>query len=302
MTHRVEKLVVLFAHICGSVAFYESLGDDKARQLESQCIDVMRRQIAVHRGTLIKTIGDEIMCTFPTPTDAFNAACAMQQSVKDNKIDGRQMYIRIGFHFGEAILEGGDIFGDTVNIAARVASITRAGQIMTTLSVGDELPAELQERTRHIMRTELKGKQEQIDIYLVVWEQEDVDSTRIMAPIGQKIPGANAILTLQYKDKSVMLNKLCRGVVLGRGDECDLVVPNTLASRQHVRIEWRGGKFVITDQSTNGTYIHPDGGVVVQITREEMILHGKGTISLGQAFSDEPIELVVYSIDYAPKK
>ena len=296
MSQRVEKLAVLFADICGSTALYEALGDDLARQLTSQCISTLIREINTHQGTLVKTIGDEVMCTFPSVETAFNAACAMQQVVRDTKFDGRPMYIRVGFHYGDVIIEGIDVFGDTVNTAARIASITRAGQIMISPAVGDILPLELKEKTKHIMRTELKGKQEQIDIYLVVWEQDDMMSTRIIAPSVRKPTNTNDELVLNYRGLSFTVNQNCRGVMMGRGDTCDIIVANNLASRQHVRIEWRSGKFAVIDQSTNGTYIRLSDSKVVQITREEMILHGKGSISLGHAYTDNPTELVEFSI------
>jgi predicted component of type VI protein secretion system len=85
-------------------------------------------------------------------------------------------------------------------------------------------------------------------------------------------------------------------VALGREGACDLIVQNDLASRLHIRIELRSGKFVIADQSTNGTYIRSSDGNVVHITREETVLYGNGSISLGQSFAEYPDELVEFSI------
>ncbi len=293
----IEKLAVLFADICGSTALYDSLGDDLARRLISRCISTMTSEIPVYQGTLIKTIGDEIMCTFPSAEAALHAACAMQRTVgNDRPMDGRQMHIRIGFHYGDVIIESGNIFGDTVNVAARVAAITRASQIMTTLAVVNALPPDLQGKTRQVMRAEFKGKQEQLDISIVVWEQDDMLSTRIGIPAFRKSPDNNNELILRYREQSLKVNKERRGVVLGRGEICDIILQNDFASRQHVRIELRFGKFVIADQSTNGTYIRFSDGNVVRIAREEIILQGSGSISLGQSYSENPGELVEFSI------
>ena len=294
MSQHVEKLAVLFADICGSTALYDELGDDAARRLISQCIDLLTMETLAHQGTLVKTIGDEVMCTFPTAEAVFNAACAMQRATRDKWPAGdKPIFIRVGFHYGEVIHEGGDVFGDTVNIAARIASITRAGQIMTTPAVGDILPPELKEMTRHIMRTELKGKQEQIDIYLVVWEQDDMMSTRIMTPAARKVPNNVDELILSYSNQSYCVNQANRKMMVGRGDGCDIIVNGSLASRQHASIEFRAGKFIISDQSTNGTYVRFADGHVVHITREEAILQGKGSVSLGEAYagnSDSVVE------------
>ena len=297
MSHSVEKLAVLFADISGSTALYESRGDDVARRLIAQCIAVMVRESEVHRGQLIKTIGDEIMCTFPTAEDAFQAACAMQKSIEYGSFEGNtQMHIRVGFHFGDVIREAADVFGDTVNVAARVASITRAGQIMTTQAAIEVLTPASREKTRQIMRAEFKGKQQPYDISLVLWEMDDMMSTRIGTPALRKAPDNLDEIVLRYKDSNLKINKERRSVTLGRGDTCDLVVANTFASRQHLRIELRFGKFFAIDQSTNGTFLCFEDGHVVRLSREEVHLHGKGSLSLGQPIGDNPSEQIEFAI------
>lgn len=297
MPHQLEKLAVLFADICGSTSLYDKLGDNLARRLIAQCIAMMTSEIGKHGGTLVKTIGDEVMCTFPDAEAAMHAACAMQQAVEGGRYEeGHPMHIRVGFNYGEVIREAGDVFGDTVNVAARIAAITRARQIMTTRTAVDALPPGLQEKTRHIMRTAFKGKQEQLDISLVIWEMDDMMSTRIGTPVFRKAPDNIDEISLRYHDQTIRINKERPGVVLGRGDNCDLVVHNGFASRQHVRIELRFGKFVVADQSTNGTYLRFGDGTVVRLMREEMILRGSGSISLGQPYSENPGELVEFSV------
>ncbi len=297
MPQQLEKLAVLFADICGSTALYDNLGDGLARRLIAQCIAVMDGEISAHRGTLIKTIGDEIMCTFPSAEAAMHAACAMQQAVKNGKYEGgHAMHIRVGFNYGDVIREAGDVFGDTVNVAARVAAITRADQIMTTQAAVNALPPGLREKTRQIMRAEFKGKQEHFDISIVIWEMDDMMSTRIGTPVFRKSPENIDEMTLRYREYALRINKERRSVVLGRGDICDLVVQSSFASRQHLRIELRFGKFVLVDMSTNGTYVRFGDGSVVRLAREEMILQGSGSISLGQAYSEHPTELVEFAV------
>lgn len=297
MSQQVEKLAVLFADICGSTALYDHLGDNLARRLMAQCIATMTGEVFAHHGKLIKTIGDEIMCTFPSAEAALHAACAMQHAVESGSYEGNHpMHIRIGFNYGEVICEAGDVFGDTVNVAARVAAITRAGQIMTTQAAVSALPSDLREKTRQIMRAEFKGKQEQLDISIVIWEMDDMLSTRIGTPAFRKQPDNIEEMTLRYRDQLLKVNKERRSVVLGRGDTCDIIVQNGFASRQHIRIEFRFGKFIIADQSTNGTHIRFSDGNVVRLAREEMILRGSGSISLGQPYSEGPGELVEFSV------
>lgn len=297
MTQQIERLAVLFADISGSTALYESRGDEVARRLIAQCITVMVREVHAYKGTLIKTIGDEIMCVFPTAEEAFLSACAMQNAVEKGRFEGDYpMHIRVGFHYGDVIREAADVFGDTVNVAARVAAITRASQIMTTQTVVDALSPAAREKTRQILRAEFKGKQEQFDISLVIWEMDDMMSTRIGKPVFRKTPDNIDELVLRYRDQTLRVNKERRSVVLGRGDACDVIVMNNFASRQHLKIELRFGKFVVVDQSTNGSYVRFADGHVMRIAREEINLLGSGTISMGQPYSDSDDELVEFSI------
>ena len=297
MTYQTEKLAVMFSDISGSTALYDRLGDDLARGLITKCIALMLDKVNLHHGSLIKTIGDEIMCTFSHPENAVNAACAMQISVEnDGRGEAHAMHIRIGIHFGDVISENGDVYGDTVNVAARVASITRASQIMTTLAVADSLPADLRAKTHKIMRAELKGKQEQLDIFQVDWETDDTLRTRVGMSAFRKPQQGNDELTLRYRGRSFKINEQNRNAVLGRDEVCDILVASDFASRQHARIELRFGKFVLIDQSTNGTFVQLSNGHLVRLSREDLVLHNAGAISLGLPHQDSPDDVVEFSI------
>jgi len=303
MSAQTKKLAILFADISGSTALYEKMGDHVARQLIGRAIAILKGALNTHNGTLVKTIGDEIMCTFPSAENAFDAACAMQRAVKNNNNgSSHPMHIRIGFHYGDVICESGDVFGDTANVASHVVKITRANQILATQTVIDELPPALQHKARLIRRSDFKGKQEQYDIFMIVWGTEDMESTRIGIPAFRKTrdDAGDYELMLRYRGRSYLINKKQNSVILGREEACQIVVQNDLASRQHVRIEFRSGKFYIVDQSTNGTYIRFKDGSIVCITCNEMILEGSGSLSMGQSFSEQAIDPVEFSIFPAP--
>lgn len=297
MAQRLEKLAILFADICGSTALYEKLGDDSARKIISRCINTMTSKISVYQGKLVKTIGDEVMVIFPSAEAAFHAACTMQMAVEnDQPFEDIPLHIRIGFNYGEVIQESDDVFGNTVNLAARVAAITRASQIMATQDVFVALPSELKKRMRQILRAEFKGKQEYHEVYQVICEQEDTLSTRFGMPAYRKPPDNDEEMLLRHRDQTFRINKKHKSAVLGRDETCNLVVRSDLVSRLHINIELHFGKFVISDQSTNGTYIRFSDGSVVHITREEISLKGNGSISLGQSFAENPSEIVEFSI------
>lgn len=298
ITAQTKKLAILFADISGSTALYEKLGDQLARQRISRCISILSGALATHSGTFVKTIGDEILCTFPSAESALNAACEMQLAVKTaNQSSEHAIFIRIGFHCGDVICEDSDIYGYTVNIAARVAAITRARQIMTTSAVVDALPLSLHDKVRKILRADIKGKQDQLDIFQVIWELEDMGSTRTGMPAYRK-PQADANqLTLSYRARSYNINEQHKKLLLGRDSACQIIVESDLASRQHADVELRFGNFVLSDHSSNGTYIRSSDGVVTRLNREDMVLRGNGSISLGQPYSEQPSDLIGFAIN-----
>jgi len=263
----------------------------------ARCIATMSSKIPHHGGTLVKTIGDEIMVTFHSAEQAFNAARAMQDAVSTNILpDGTPMQIRIGFNYGEVINELFDVFGNVVNVASRVTAITRAGQIMTTHAVFNELPEHLRGNLRQILRAELKDKQERLEIYQVISSPGDVLNPRSGISSNRKSTDVKDELLLRNLDQLVKVSQESRSVTLGRGDTCDMPVRNDLASRLHCYIELRLGKFMLVDQSTNGTYVQFSDGSEQLISREEIILHGEGVISLGVQSEDMPDEVIEFSV------
>lgn len=297
MTQRTDSLAIMFADISGSTALYDKLGDEQARAIVARCVEIMAAEVAPHQGALIKTIGDEIMCTFPSAELALRAACRMQLAVEAGRPGGNvPIYIHVGFHFGSVIRDDGDVFGDAVNVAARVAGMTRAREIITTQATVDLLSPELQQKVRRIFRAAFKGKEEECDVYRVVWELDDTMSTRIGLPLERRPQGGSAELQLRYQGQAYRLDEQKRSMVLGRGQDCEIIVHNNLASRQHARIEFRFGKFVLVDHSSNGTYIRFKDAQVVRLAHEEIILHGSGVISLGQSFGEGQAEALEFLV------
>lgn len=187
MTGNQETLAVLFADISGSAELFDRLGSEQAQQSISQCVGIMTRELGAFQGIVIKTISDEIMSTFPTAEQAFHAACAMSGAVESCKSqDGIPLFSRIGFHYGKVTRESGDVFGDTVNIAARIAAITRANQIIVTQAVFDVLPQALRTKMRQINRADLTSRLPQLDIFQVICNPDGESGERIGSPEQRK--------------------------------------------------------------------------------------------------------------------
>jgi adenylate cyclase len=288
------ECAILFADIAGSTRLYEDLGDQKAQEVISRCLTQLAEVAMRHGGAVIKTIGDEIMLRFPTADDAFMAACGMQETMEElsaeTTLGAESLAVHIGLQFGPAILEQGDVYGDAVNIAARMTDAARAQQILTTKDTVERLSEELAARTRKLETAKVKGKGENMVIYEVLW----TDDVTGLAPTLVREKVVNNELQLRFSDKEQSFDRNAGTIVVGRGKDCEFSVSSKLASRQHARIEYRRGKFVLIDQSTNGTYVRTQDGKEVYLRREELPLWGSGVFSLGQALDKDEHELIYF--------
>ena len=173
-----------------------------------------------------------------------------------------------------------------------MAAQAKGDQIITTESTIALLPPILKASTRFIDHAPIKGKKEVIDIYELIWQEEDV--TRMATGMMSEKPTPEVKLRLRYNNQDMQLSKQKPTCVMGRSKDCDMSINEKLASRQHVRIELRRDKFFIIDQSTNGTHVRIDNGEDAFLRREEMPLNGDGQISLGKSFNEGPTEVVKF--------
>lgn len=133
---KLTSLTFLFTDLKGSTELYDRVGDLVAYDLVREHFRVLNEIVASEQGAVVKTIGDAVMATFPTPDRAFAAALRMRESVRKIKND---LLIKIGIHEGPCLAvtlnDRLDYFGQTVNIAARVQNLADSQAILTTKSV-----------------------------------------------------------------------------------------------------------------------------------------------------------------------
>jgi len=133
---KITSLTFLFTDLKGSTELYERVGDIVAYDLVREHFRVLNEIVASEDGAVVKTIGDAVMATFPTPERALAAALRMRDSVRGIKDD---LLIKIGIHEGPCLAvtlnDRFDYFGQTVNIAARVQGLADSRAIFATKSV-----------------------------------------------------------------------------------------------------------------------------------------------------------------------
>jgi class 3 adenylate cyclase len=291
-----RQLAVLFADVCGSTQLYETIGDIKARETIARCISLMTAVAQMHAGTLIKTIGDEVMLTFDSADAAAAAATQMQTQISGALVVEEQpIAIRVAFHFGPVLLENGDVFGDTVNLAARLAAQSKAGQVLTTSASVRRLGAQWRDSIRRVDRAAVKGKRDAVEICELVRQREDLTSMAPLDALARK-RGARARLELEYRGHCIEVSVRAPAVTLGRAEQNDLVVNQALVSRLHARIEYHQGRFLLSDQSTNGTYLIESDGEEVFVRRDLLSLHSGGLIGLGAVPESGSADAIRYLI------
>lgn len=294
-----SPLAVMFADVAGSSRLYELLGDVEAKAIVDDLIARMSVITAELGGTVVKTIGDEVMARFPSAEQGVEAACRIQLSVDAMPpVKGTRLAVRIGLHYGPVIQEGGDVFGDAVNIAARMAGIAKGRQVITTAECVAELADVLREKARLVDRTTIKGRQAEILVHEIVWESRKDVTAIFKLQSGLMAALAQASLHLVCDGRETTISSEGRPFLIGRGDNCQLVVPGTMTSREHARIEFRRGKFVLIDQSTNGTWVRLDDGRDMHLRREELPLRGEGLISLGERIHPDHPSVIHFSTRY----
>lgn len=285
---------VLFADIAGSTKLYDTLGDTQAKKMVDQCIALMRGIVGQYGGRVIKTIGDEVMCVLPDADSGCLAASDMQLKIMAlPAVSNVKRAIRVGFHAGALIEENGDVFGDTVNLAARMVGLAKATQIITTRATVEQLSPLLQSSSRRIASLSVKGKGDDVDVCEIIWlagEELTMATPSIITP-----PKKTA-LHLRCGSTELVLEQANAALVLGRDAACQIVVADRMASRQHARIERRQDKFFLIDQSTNGTFVAFAGEAELTLRREEVMLRGPGRMAFGRSVSQSSDDTVEFEL------
>lgn len=297
MPRQTRTLAVLFADITESTALYQKLGDAAARNIVNACLTLITGVLARHEGRLVKTIGDEVMCVFPSADLAVLAASDMQSKVAATRPGNYPVSIHIGLHYGPVLVEDEDVYGDTVNVAAYLAAVATAEQILTTAATEQCLSATLKSCVRPIFHAVLKGAIEESTVFQVLWRTDKADLTDVNLRSGKIIPGDMGSLLVTLDEERVRVDQWRMGIVVGRSRECDLLVNDPFASRKHFTIKLVRTHFYLFDHSINGSFVTLESGAEVHVLRREMLLDGTGQICVGRSRSERPPEIITFTRD-----
>ncbi|HPF73183.1 MAG: adenylate/guanylate cyclase domain-containing protein [Rhodanobacteraceae bacterium] len=294
-------LTILFADVSGSTRLFEQRGDVEARAIIAAVLGALSEVVSSHGGGVVKTIGDEIMCTFPGAMQGVLAGCDMQRRVAhDPQFVRDNIAIRIGLHHGDALVEDGDVYGDAVNTAARMASLAKREQIVTTAASVKNLTAAGSLNVRSLGKARVAGKLLPIEIVDVLWQEDTSNVTTVQRAIRVEEAVGRPRLTLRFRGQVIELDDQSQPFSLGREDSNTLTVEAEWVSRNHALIEYKRGHFMLSDRSTNGTYVKLGDDDELRLHRDEVHLRKSGTISLGQAVALNERDVLYFQCSEMP--
>ncbi|MBX2880415.1 MAG: adenylate/guanylate cyclase domain-containing protein [Granulosicoccus sp.] len=291
-----QKLTVFFSDIANSTWLYQQEGDVQAHRMITTCLGNLRETVEKCNGSLLRTVGDAVLASFESSDDAFMAAVSSQRMQVDSSLR-----LRIGFHFGEVIPDSGDVYGNAVNIAARVASFANAEEIFTTEETVARLSIDHRKSATYLDRVDFKGIAQPLPIYRVQWLETSTSKplidTRIITAVnrGEKYR-SNRILELKIGEFTLQVDEQNPRVSIGREIDNDIVIDHGSTSRHHATIELQRGRYAISDASTNGTYIVRGGQDAVFVRRESIALQQQGIIGVGWHPSDGDTEKISFQL------
>lgn len=298
-TFPTRQLTVLFADIAGSTRLYDTFGGAKARELIAECLSRLKRLILANDGTFIKTLGDAVMGTFPTPDAAAETARQMHEETAFNsKMIQANIHLRIGFHHGDAICELQDVFGDAANVGARMVELAKSDQIITNRETLAQMTSDLKQMARVVDRTRVRGMDDIMEIHELVWGQPEqmTMSSSFTEEMIASLAAEKDFLQIRYLRQRILVDHERPILTMGRGAANHLIIDGPLVSRMHARIELQRNRFLLIDQSTNGTFLKMKAEDPVFLRRDAIQLEGEGLIRLGEKIGGDAQLAVRYRI------
>lgn len=270
----------LVAELVGRLRLRQNLGETEAAHAVERCHKRVERGVFGWRGELLDA-GDEVVALFPDAESALQAAIEIQQRVADlPPASGINLTLKIGVD-GRATEPSAS--APLIDAARRLADLAAVGQIVVSGWLAEALPVQFRGGLRRLGATEDDRK----PVFECPWRE---------APAIGAAPPPASRLRLRRGGRIWILEKGAAPFVVGRDDDCGLVLADRSVSRRHARIELRDERWVVIDDSTNGTYVAQGGRKEVQIRHGELELTGSGTLAFGRAAAAGNDETVTFDL------
>lgn len=322
-----KQPTIVFMDLSGSSAAYEALGNERVAEVVSRLTRWIGGVCETHGGQIVKFLGDGVLARFPSGSRAVSAAISAQRGYADQiKREPRalRMGLKVGMASGAVVEMNADAYGDSVNLAARLADMAGPGAIWADELVlvhvhgvspppvpatGDEgatVIAETAVRSRALGKISVPGLTQLRSVFQIFW-RDDPAFEQMTAPGGLDLMSAaqrdsSSRITLRWLDATKAFTAGSQSIRVGRAAGSDFVVSDPRVSRQHIQIEWVQGAFVLTDVSSFGTWVRfaETQGTEVALRRTQCPLLSSGEIALGAPFEDISAPVLTFHVREAP--
>lgn len=294
-----RSLSVVCADLTGRAPWSHHLGSPEGRHALGRCEKRIRRAVEGRGGRLLEGDGSKWLAFFPDPLDALQSAIDMQRRIADlPPFSGIPMAIRVGVCAGHDAKEERFFPSDGTNPAITLAAVAGPGKILMSVPrrakpfPWSALAADIRPDLA------LQCGQRQLGILDVPWEAPA--PLALHAALVQLAKGEEA-LRVRYRDQDLVLSASRPVLRIGRQAECDLAVRDQRCSRVHGTLERRGEQVYLVDRSANGTYVRFAGRSEILVQRRELLLAGRGLLSLGAPAGSEGVEQVLFDFGDPPR-
>ena len=284
------RCTVLFADLRGSTSLYERLGNAAAAGLVTQTVQALASGAVGSKGRVVKTLGDGLMALFASAQAGVEAAMKMHDLIARGLEFGGNgstptsvssgVRLHVALEHGDLIELGDDIYGDAVNVAARLLDHAGDQEILVTDQVLELLDATTRRLFRSLDTIALRGREQPVIVHTCTARQPRDGEVTCFESLAEAAEPDG--IRLWGRSGELVLGPRSLPALLGRGLQAHFVVGDASTSRSHAQLEWRGPSIQITDLSSNGTHVQFSDGELITLRRSSCILHGRGRIGLGR--------------------
>jgi len=303
-TFRTNSLPRLIVAIRGMVGLQDDKGDWHTRQQIEHYFDVVTEASHECGGIVSSYEHDSAFISFSNPKKALKASFSildklMAEEAGKMDVDGEALdttsklvplSVRLGIHYGALNVQMGEFSGPVMDVTKKMVTRAKPSQIIASQQFIDQVAGEEIETKQLGSVNDAGGK---IDLIEIVTEHSgkggEPDVSVPPSTDGVPTPNTATQTILMFQGTQIIVGESQPIVVMGRDVNNDFIVNVETASRQHARVEYDNGCFVISDHSTNGTYVQITGAQPVFLKQQQIQLQSSGVISLGQPITEHAL-------------
>lgn len=272
---------IVHADLAGFTRLMEGAETRTFRHLKTAQIDIWRPAIVSGGGRLVGTAGDAMLAEFNSAVAAVGAAIDIQERMalfNESLDDTQRMLFRIGVHLGEVIVDEEDqnIFGDGVNLAARIQGLAEPGGVAVSRAVRDMTELRIDYAFIDAGEHRLKNVSRPVHVFHVRQARAIASPAHSMSPEKVRFEGADSSgITYAFEVSLRRVASSSEGILIGRAEgQCEVIVSHATVSRRHARLSLAGEGLQIEDLgSTNGTWVN--GKVAARGVRMPLRIGGR---------------------------